>query len=171
MIGRPLSKCLMAFFLLLNCTYLFAQERVVTGKIKDPSGNPLPGVNVNVFGTRISVTADVTGTFRIPVPSENSVLVFSFVGFLQKEQKVGSDSAFNILMTYDNADLDQVVVVGYGTSKRRDLTGAVYSIKPNQVTAVPAANPMESLQGKIPGLDITRSGGQAGAGVNIQLRG
>jgi TonB-linked SusC/RagA family outer membrane protein len=172
MIGKPLSKkCLMAFLLLLNCTILFAQERVVTGKIKDPSGNPLPGVNVNVFGTRISVTADVTGTFRIPVSSENSVLVFSFVGFLQKEQKVGNDSALSILMTYDNADLDQVVVVGYGTSKRRDLTGAVYSIKPNQVTAVPAANPMESLQGKIPGLDITRSGGQAGAGVNIQLRG
>ncbi len=71
MIGKPSSlKCLMmmAFLLLLNCTYLIAQERVVTGKIKDPSGNPLPGVNVNVWGTRISVTADVTGTsvFRFP---------------------------------------------------------------------------------------------------------
>ncbi|MBO9204035.1 MULTISPECIES: SusC/RagA family TonB-linked outer membrane protein [Niastella] len=165
-------KCLiMAFFMLLNGTFLFAQERVVTGKIKDPSGNPLPGVNVNVSGTRISVTADVTGTFRIPVSSENSVLVFTFVGFLQKEQKVGSDNEITVSMTYDNADLDQVVVVGYGTSKRRDLTGAVYTIKPNQVTAVPAANPMESLQGKIPGLDISRSGGQAGAGMNIQLRG
>jgi TonB-linked SusC/RagA family outer membrane protein len=164
-------KCLMAFFLLLNCTYLFAQERVVTGKIKDPSGNPLPGVNVNVFGTRISVTADVTGTFRIPVSSENSVLVFSFVGFLQKEQKVGSDSAFNIQMTYDNADLDQVVVVGYGTSKRRDLTGAVYSVKPSMVTATPTFNAGEALQGRIPGLDINRTSGAAGAGVNIQLRG
>lgn len=172
MIGKPSSlKCLMAFFLLLNCTYLIAQERVVTGKIKDPSGNPLPGVNVNVWGTRISVTADVTGTFRLPVPSENSVLVFSFVGFLQKEQRVGNDSTFNISMTYDNADLDQVVVVGYGTSKRRDLTGSVYSVKPSMVTTVPTANAMESLQGRVPGLDITRSSGQAGAGVDIQLRG
>jgi TonB-linked SusC/RagA family outer membrane protein len=172
MIGKPsYLKCLMAFFLLLNCTFLFAQERVVTGKIKDPSGNPLPGVNVNVFGTRISVTADVTGTFRIPVPSENSVLVFSFVGFLQKEQKVGSDSAFNILMTYDNADLDQVVVVGYGTSKRRDLTGAVYSIKPGMVTATPVMNVGEALQGRIPGLDINRTNGAPGGGVSIQLRG
>ncbi|HEX6431362.1 MAG TPA: SusC/RagA family TonB-linked outer membrane protein, partial [Niastella sp.] len=157
--------------MLLNCTYLFAQERVVTGKIKDPSGNPLPGVNVNVWGTRISVTADVTGTFRLPVPSENSVLVFSFVGFLQKEQKVGADSTFNISMTYDNADLDQVVVVGYGTSKRRDLTGSVYSVKPGQVTATPVANAAEALQGRIPGLDITRTSGAPGAGVNIQLRG
>jgi TonB-linked SusC/RagA family outer membrane protein len=172
MIGKPSSlKCLMAFFMLLNCTYLIAQERVVTGKIKDPSGNPLPGVNVNVFGTRISVTADVTGTFRLPVPSENSVIVFSFVGFLQKEQRVGTDSTFNISMAYDNADLDQVVVVGYGTSKRRDLTGSVYSVKPGMVTTVPTANAMESLQGRIPGLDITRSSGAAGAGVNIQLRG
>jgi TonB-linked SusC/RagA family outer membrane protein len=172
MIGKPSSlKCLMAFFLLLNCTYLFAQERVVTGKIKDPTGNPLPGVNVNVWGTRISVTADVTGTFRIPVPSENSVLVFSFVGFLQKEQKVGADSTFNISMTYDNADLDQVVVVGYGTSKRRDLTGAVYSVKPGQVTAQPVSNVGEALQGRIPGLDINRTNGAPGGGVSIQLRG
>jgi TonB-linked SusC/RagA family outer membrane protein len=171
MIGNPSLKCLMAFLLLLNCTYLSAQERVVTGKIKDPSGSPLPGVNVNVWGTRISVTADVTGTFRIPVPSENSVLVFSFVGFLQKEQKVGADSTFSISMAYDNADLDQVVVVGYGTSKRRDLTGSVYSVKPGQITTVPTANALESLQGRIPGLDIARSSGSAGSGVNIQLRG
>jgi TonB-linked SusC/RagA family outer membrane protein len=172
MIGKPLSmKCLMAFLLLLNCTVLFAQERVITGKIKDPSGNPLPGVNVNVFGTRISVTADVTGTFRIPVSSENSVLVFSFVGFLQKEQKVGNDSALSILMTYDNADLDQVVVVGYGTSKRRDLTGSVYSIKPGMVTATPVTNAAEALQGRIPGLDINRTNGAPGGGVSIQLRG
>ncbi|WP_165760220.1 SusC/RagA family TonB-linked outer membrane protein [Niastella populi] len=157
--------------MLLNCTYLIAQERVVTGKIKDPSGNPLPGVNVNVWGTRISVTADVTGTFRLPVPSENSVLVFSFVGFLQKEQRVGNDSTFNISMTYDNADLDQVVVVGYGTSKRRDLTGSVYSVKPGMVTATPVMNAAEALQGRIPGLDITRSSGAPGSGVNIQLRG
>jgi TonB-linked SusC/RagA family outer membrane protein len=171
MIGRQSLKCLMAFFLLLNCTYLIAQERVVTGKIKDPSGNPLPGVNVNVWGTRISVTADVTGTFRIPVASENSVLVFTFVGFLQKEVKVGSETDFNVSMTYDNADLDQVVVVGYGTSKRRDLTGSVYSVKPGMVTATPVSNAAEALQGRIPGLDITRSSGTPGGGVNIQLRG
>jgi len=172
MTGKPSLKCLMAFLLLLiNCTYLLAQERVVTGKVKDPQGNPLPGVNVNVWGTRISVTADVTGSFRIPVSSENSVLVFSFVGFLQKEVKVGSDSTFNVSMGYDNADLDQVVVVGYGTSKRRDLTGSVYSVKPNMVTGTPTFNAGEALEGRIPGLDINRTSGAAGAGVNIQLRG
>ncbi|WP_216823375.1 SusC/RagA family TonB-linked outer membrane protein [Niastella vici] len=157
--------------MLLNCTYLIAQERVVTGKVKDPSGNPLPGVNVNVWGTRISVTADVTGTFRLPVSSESSVLVFSFVGFLQKEQKVGTDSTFNITMAYDNADLDQVVVVGYGTSKRRDLTGSVYSVKPGQVTGTPTFNALEALQGRIPGMDIQRSSGGAGSGVSVQVRG
>lgn len=172
MIGKPSSlKCLMAFFLLLFCTSLIAQERVVTGKIKDPSGNPLPGVNVNVWGTRVSVTADVAGTFRIPVSSENSVLVFTFVGFLQKEVKVGSETEFNVSMSYDNADLDQVVVVGYGTSKRRDLTGSVYSIKPGMVTATPVANAAEALQGRIPGLDINRTNGAPGGGVSIQLRG
>jgi TonB-linked SusC/RagA family outer membrane protein len=173
MTGKPSLKCLMAFLclLLFNCTYLIAQERIVTGKVKDPQGNPLPGVNVNVWGTRISVTADVSGTFRLPVSSENSVLVFSFVGFLQKEVKVGTDSTFNISMAYDNADLDQVVVVGYGTSKRRDLTGSVYSVKPGMVTAAPTANALEALQGKVPGADIVRSSGVPGAGITIQVRG
>ena len=172
MTGKPSLKCLMmAFLILLNCTYLFAQERVVTGKVKDPQGNPLPGVNVNVWGTRISVTADVAGSFRIPVSSENSVIVFSFVGFLQKEVKVGTDSTFSVSMTYDNADLDQVVVVGYGTQKRRDLTGSVYSVKPSMVTATPTANAMESLQGRIPGLEITRNSGSAGSGVTVLVRG
>lgn len=173
MTGKPSLKCLMAFLclLLFNCTYLIAQERIVTGKVKDPQGNPLPGVNVNVWGTRISVTADVTGSFRLPVASENSVLVFSFVGFLQKEVKVGTDSVFNVAMAFDNADLDQVVVVGYGTSKRRDLTGAVYSVKPGMVTGTPTYNAAEALEGRIPGLDITRTNGSAGGGVTIQLRG
>lgn len=172
MIGKPSSlKCLMAFFLLLFCTSLIAQERVVTGKIKDPSGNPLPGVNVNVWGTRISVTADVAGTFRIPVASESSVLVFTFVGFLQKEVKVGSETEISVSMTYDNADLDQVVVVGYGTSKRRDLTGSVYSVKPGMVTATPTFNALEALQGRVPGMDIQRASGTAGAGVSVQVRG
>jgi TonB-linked SusC/RagA family outer membrane protein len=172
MTGKPSLKCLMAFLLLLiNCTYLSAQDRVVTGKIKDPQGNPLPGVNVNVWGTRMSVTADVTGSFHIPVSSENSVLVFTFVGFMQKEVKVGTDSAFNVTMAYDNADLDQVVVVGYGTSKRRDLTGSVYSLKPSMVTGQPTSNALEALQGRVPGLEIGRTSGAAGQGVNIQLRG
>lgn len=172
MTGKPSLKCLMAFLLLLiNCTYLSAQDRVVTGKIKDPQGNPLPGVNVNVWGTRMSVTADVTGSFHIPVSSENSVLVFTFVGFMQKEVKVGTDSSFNVTMTYDNADLDQVVVVGYGTSKRRDLTGSIYSVKPSMVTGQPTSNALEALQGRVPGLEIGRTSGAAGQGVNIQLRG
>src|SRR5262245_19994259 len=112
MTGKPSLKCLTAFLLLLliNCTNLFAQEKIVTGKVKDPQGNPLPGVNVNVWGSRQSVTADVTGSFSIPVPSDNTTLVFSFVGFLQKEMKVGDQKDLQVTMAYDNADLDQVVV-------------------------------------------------------------
>jgi TonB-linked SusC/RagA family outer membrane protein len=173
MTGKPSLKCLTAFLclLLINASYLFAQEKIVTGKIKDPQGNPLPGVNVNVWGSRQSVTADVTGAFSIPVPSETSTLVFSFVGFLQKEVKVGDQKDIQVTMAYDNADLDQVVVVGYGSSRRRDLTGSVYSVKPGMITQTPTFNALEALQGRVPGLDITRNGGNAGAGVNIQVRG
>lgn len=172
MTGKPSLKCLTAFLLLLLAnSYLFAQEKIVTGKVKDPQGNPLPGVNVNVWGSRQSVTADVTGSFSIPVPSDNSTLVFSFVGFLQKEVKVGDQTDLQVTMAYDNADLDQVVVVGYGTQRRRDLTGSVYSVKPGQITQTPTFNALEALQGRVPGLDITRSSGEAGAPVNITVRG
>jgi TonB-linked SusC/RagA family outer membrane protein len=173
MTGKPSLKCLTAFLclLLINASHLFAQEKIVTGKVKDPQGNPLPGVNVNVWGSRQSVTADVTGSFSIPVPSENSTLVFSFVGFLQKEVKVADQKDLQVMMAYDNADLDQVVVVGYGTQRRRDLTGSVYSVKPNMITQVPTSNPLEALQGRVPGLDVSRDGGRAGSGVKIQVRG
>jgi TonB-linked outer membrane protein, SusC/RagA family len=172
MTGKPSLKCLTAFLLLfLAHSYLFAQEKIVTGKVKDPQGNPLPGVNINVWGTRQSVTADVTGSFSIPVPSDNSTLVFSFVGFLQQEVKVGEQTDLQVTMAYDNADLDQVVVVGYGAQRRRDLTGSVYSVKPGTITQTPTFNALEALQGRVPGLDITRSSGNAGAGVNILVRG
>jgi TonB-linked SusC/RagA family outer membrane protein len=143
----------------------------VTGKIINDKNEPLVGATVTVKGTRNSVVTDQSGTFRIEAEKGN-VLVISSVGYREMEVSVGDQGdALNVTLELTDRSLDEVVVIGYGTTKRRDLTGSIVSVKPKEITARPGPNAMESLQGRVAGLDITRTSGQPGAGVNIQLRG
>lgn len=105
------------------------------------------------------------------VPSNEATLVISYVGYGTQEIKVGSQSSLTVSMTNTGQKLDEVVVIGYGQVKRRDLTGSVYSIKGGEVVQTPTFNAVEAIQGKVPGVDITRSSGAAGAGSNIRVRG
>lgn len=168
-----ISKCLVAFILILIISSpLFAQQRTVAGKvIHQQTNEPIQGVTVNVKGTDRSTVTGADGSFSISVPNNQAVLVFSYVGFASQEMGLARSGPYTVAMTPGANKLDEVVVVGYGTSKRRDLTGAIVSVKSEEITARPGPNPMESLQGRVAGLDITRSSGQPGAGVNIQLRG
>ncbi|MFL5741477.1 MAG: SusC/RagA family TonB-linked outer membrane protein [Flavisolibacter sp.] len=150
----------------------FAQSKTVNGKVVQQQNNePLQGVTVNVKGTDRSTTTGADGSFSITVPNNKAVLVFSYVGFVGQEMTASRSGPYNITMAPGTSKLDEVVVVGYGTTKRRDLTGAIVSVNSEEITARPGPNPMESLQGRVAGLDITRTSGQPGAGVNIQLRG
>jgi len=143
----------------------------VTGKIINNKNEPLAGATVTVKGTGNSVVTDQAGSFTIDAVKGN-LLVISSVGYREIEVRVGDQgAALNVTLELVDRSLDEVVVVGYGTTKRRDLTGAISSVKPKEITARPGPNPMESLQGRVAGLDITRTSGQPGAGVNIQLRG
>jgi TonB-linked SusC/RagA family outer membrane protein len=150
----------------------FAQPKTVTGKVINPQTNePMQGVTVNVKGTDNSTSTGTDGSFSIMVPNNQAVLVFSYVGFASQEIGVSRSGPYTVSMNAGVNKLDEVVVVGYGTTKRRDLTGAIVSIKSEEITARPGPNPMESLQGRVAGLDITRTSGQPGAGINMQLRG
>lgn len=143
----------------------------VRGTIINDKKEPLGGATVTVKGTSNSVVTDQSGSFTINAVKGN-VLVISSVGYQQLELKVGNEGvALNATLRLIDRALDEVVVIGYGTTKRSDLTGAVVSIKKEEITARPGPNPMESLQGRVAGLDITRSSGQPGAPVNMQLRG
>ncbi len=166
-------KCFVAFILVLMISGpLLAQQRTVTGKVINQQTNePLPGVTVNVKGTGRSTSTGSDGSFSISVPNNQAVLVFSYVGFASQEMGVNRSGPLTVSIVPGANKLDEVVVVGYGTTRRRDLTGSVVSVKPEEITARPGPNPMESLQGRVAGLDITRTSGQPGAGVNIQLRG
>ena len=168
-----MSKRVSAFvFAIFMSIFSFAQSKTVTGKVVHQQTNePLQGVTVNVKGTNRSTSTGADGSFSISVPNNQAVLVFSSVGFASQEMAADRSGSYTVAMTPGANKLDEIVVVGYGTTKRRDVTGAIVSVKPEEITARPGPNPMESLQGRVAGLDITRSSGQPGAAINIQLRG
>lgn len=169
---RNLEKTIfLLFFSVLLSVATFAQ-RTVSGRILEQTTNkPLPGVNVSVKGSTTTVVTDAEGRYTITVPDNNSVLVFSYVGYGTQEIPVGTSVTLSPTLSSSQRSMDEVVVIGYGTVRRRDLTGAVSSIKNEDIVRTPTFNATEALQGRIAGADITRSSGAAGAGVNIRIRG
>lgn len=170
-----MSKFYLSLALLcLLYSAVYAQDRKISGQVSDAkSGETLIGVTIQVKGTSRGTSTDANGKFSLSVPANisNPVLLLNYVGFQKQELVVGTQSNLNIKMTPEQNDLNEVVVVGYGTVKKRDLTGSVVSIKGDEIAKVPSANPLESIQGKVPGVDITRSSGAASSGVNINIRG
>ena len=149
------------------------QQSVVTvkGQVVDEKGEPIIGANVIVEGTTNGVITDLDGNFSLQCPV-GSTLKASYIGYLTRTVKVsGAMNALKIVLKEDAETLEEVVVVGYGTMKKKDLTGAVASVKSEDITMNPGVNPMDALQGKIAGLDITNSSGQAGSSPTVQLRG
>ncbi|MBO0360551.1 TonB-dependent receptor [Hymenobacter sp. BT186] len=141
----------------------------VTGRVVDEKGAGLPGVTVVVKGTTQGTSTDGNGNFTLAVPS-GSTLIFSSIGFVAQEVPV-TGATLNVVLVENTKALDEVVVIGYGTVKKRDLTGAVYSVKSDDIVKTPTHNAVEALQGRVPGADITRTSGAAGSGTNIVIRG
>jgi len=172
------TKFFIMFFLLEMFLYgttepLSAQTGNIrlSGVVADETGLPLPGVTVAVKGTTIGTITSSDGKYILDSSESKGTLVFSFVGMQKTEITFTGSGTFNITMKTTTIDLEEVVAVGYGTVRKRDLTGAVTSVKSQDITMRPGPNPMEALQGKVAGLDITRTSGQPGAGVKMQLRG
>lgn len=147
------------------------QGKTIKGQILDETGESMIGVSVLVKGTIIGTVTDFDGNYTLEVPSGKNILEISYIGYKTKEITIGNNSLINIKMEPDTQALDEVVVIGYGTVKKRDLTGAVASMKNEDVTVAPTSNVMEALQGKIAGMDIVKSSGQVGEDVSILLRG
>ncbi|MCC5929656.1 MAG: TonB-dependent receptor [Cyclobacteriaceae bacterium] len=148
------------------------QTTSITGKVSaSDSPDGLPGVNVVVKGTTLGSVTDINGNYIIDVPGPETILVFSSVGYLTEEIRVGNRTSINVELAMDVTSLEEIVVIGYGTVKKSDLTGSVVSIRDEDLTAIPVTNALEVMQGKVPGLDLTKSSGQAGAGLNFTIRG
>lgn len=153
----------------LCCMQLVAQDREIKGLVKDQQGIALAGVSVKVKGTNRGVSTGVNGTFSIAVPP-NAVLVFTSIGFTTKEQSVGTNREINVVMTDDSRQLDEVVVIGYGTASKKDVTGAVSSVKATQLENENPQNVTDILRGNIPGLNVGLSTSAKGGG-DLLVRG
>lgn len=147
-------------------------ERRVSGRVVTAEGNEgLPGVNITLKGTTRGTTADGSGNYSFNVPEEGGTLVFSFIGYLTREEVIGNRSVINLSMTVDPKSLNEVVVVGYGTQKLSDVTGTVSSAELKRVNELPLSSVDQVLTGRVAGVQITQSSGQAGAGTSIRIRG
>ena len=145
-----------------------APQNRVTGQIVDVNGEPLIGANVATLDSRTGTVTDIDGRFSIDVP-QGTQLQVSFIGYVSQQLKAGNN--MKIVLKEDYQDLEETVVIGYGAVKKRDLTGAVASVKSEEIVKTPTTNVMEALQGQVAGFDITRSTGEVGAAMNMTLRG
>lgn len=144
----------------------------VSGTIIDRNGSPLPGANIVQKGTTNGVTADFDGNFIINLEQSNAVLVVSYIGFATKEVEINGQSDLSIILEESSAGLDEVVVVGYGTTRLSEITGAVGVVTSEELTRQPAVNPLQNLRGKVAGVSVFSNSGQPGAGNNnVVIRG
>jgi TonB-linked SusC/RagA family outer membrane protein len=149
-----------------------AAEVAVSGRVTAAEDNSaLPGVSVVVKGSTTGTVTDSDGRFKLNVPGTESVLVFSFVGYVSQEMPVGNRTNFDLKLTADVAALSEVVVVGYGTQKKRDITGSMSSVSSKEISELPVANFQQALQGRAPGVDVQSTGNRPGQGVSIRVRG
>ncbi|WP_257666474.1 TonB-dependent receptor [Parapedobacter tibetensis] len=149
----------------------FVQQRTVTGKVTDESGQPLTGVTVAVKGTSVAVITNEAGRYQVTIPANGNTLVFTTVGFEAVERTIENLLTIDISMNAAMSDLDEVVVVGYGTQKRSDITGAISSVKVSDLEGVPLRSMDQALQGRVSGVFLIQNSGQPGAGSTIRIRG
>jgi TonB-linked SusC/RagA family outer membrane protein len=161
-----LSFCL--FFALLS-TQAMAQQQVA-GKVTDSRGEPLPGVNIIIKNTSKGTVTGVDGNYSLGV-DEKSILSFSFIGYISQEIPVNASTKIDVTLKEDLQNLDEVVVVGYGTVKKSDLTGSVSSISSAELKATPVTTFDQALQGRAAGVQVVQSSGAPGGGTNIRIRG
>lgn len=162
---------ILGFFLLTGSLQVTAQGVTVTGKVTDESGEALVGVSVMKKGTSQGVMTDVNGNYSIGQVSGSTVLVFSSLGMLPQEIRAGNRSRVDVTLKGAETSLDEVVVVGYGTARRSDITSSITSLKAEELRGIPAAGIDQLLQGKAAGVTVTSNGGQPGGGVSVKVRG
>jgi TonB-dependent starch-binding outer membrane protein SusC len=156
----------------LNLPVLHAQDFRVTGTVTDSrTGEPLPGVNIVERGTTTGVVTNVDGLYSIQVSGPNAVLVLSYVGFFTQEVVVSNRSSININLVEEVKALDEIVVIGYGTQRRRDLTGSVVSVSEDRLRATISTSIDQALQGRAAGVQVFQNSGQPGGGVSLRIRG
>ncbi len=168
------TRLLVGIFSLLLALPLssLAQNKTITGKITDASnGNPVTGVSITVKGTSGGTSANNDGSFSITVPAATTVLVFSAIGYESREERLTGTNTLNISLKPSTTNLNEVIVIGYGTQRRRDVTGAIAKVGGDKLTSIPAPSFEAALQGRAPGVQVIQGSGLAGSGSVVRVRG
>lgn len=165
------TRVFLGLLLLLLCSLeVFAQQRTIRGTVKDSNGDPIIGANVMIKGTSSGSATDIDGNYTLAIPTNATTLQVSYIGMKNKEVPITGD-VIDIVLEEDMAHLDEVVVIGYGTLKKRDLTGSVSSVSAEAIAAVPVASITEAMTGKMAGVQITTTEGSPDAEMKIRVRG
>ncbi len=170
MIKYLLTRALLLPFLLSLCYFAAAQEKTVTGKVTDTDGKPLQGVTVGIKGTSTNVATDANGDFSIKVASAQSVIKFTNAGLLYQEHTIGAKTALSITMEKDLKQLDDVVVIGYGTQRAKNVTGSIVSIDTKKLEDLPVASLTEMLRGQVPGVNVSGGSTRPGVMASVSIR-
>jgi TonB-dependent starch-binding outer membrane protein SusC len=168
---RKLLQSIVLTSMLLLSQFAFAQDRVVTGKVTDSTGNGLAGVTVTARGTRIATQSNNEGLFKLTVPSSVDALIFTSVGFTSQQIPIPASGTLNVSLLGGASSLNEVVVIGYGTRLKKDLTGAVTAITAKDFNKGPITTPEQLIAGKVAGVQIASNGGAPGSGSTIRIRG
>ncbi|MDW7694194.1 TonB-dependent receptor [Flammeovirgaceae bacterium SG7u.111] len=161
---------MLTLYPLLFSGALFAQSSITGTVISGEDSQPLPGVSVVIKGTSTGTITDIDGKYKLDA-AQGSTLVFSYIGFLSEEIELGSQNIVDITLILDLKQLEEVIVVGYGTQDKRDVTAAIGSIDSEQINKIPVANGVQAMQGQVAGVDIQSGGGRPGSGPSVRIRG
>ncbi|WP_086543788.1 SusC/RagA family TonB-linked outer membrane protein [Algoriphagus antarcticus] len=162
---------LILFFLSISIHLAAAQGMQVSGVVTDENQLSLPGANIVIKGTTVGTVTDIDGKFSVQVPSSNSILVISYLGYLSQEVIVGGKSNFQIQLAVDIDQLEEVVVTGYGTQRKIETTGAISTVKSEELLQTPVVNVAQGLQGRVAGLQVVQNSAAPGGNVSVRVRG
>jgi TonB-linked SusC/RagA family outer membrane protein len=146
-------------------------DRTITGKVTDETGEKVPGVSIVLKGSTTGTVSDADGAYSITVPDQGGTLIFSSVGFLSQEVPLGSSATIDIKLTTDSKALSEVVVVGYGSQLKKEITGSVQTVKSEELKDIPVSQVTQKLQGRLAGVQINQTTGKPGQGMSVRIRG
>lgn len=168
MLAKPAALLLLCVLFTLSA---FSQTKIITGKVSDDKGQPVQGATVTVKGTKGGASTGADGTYRLTVPASATTLVISSVGFTSQEITIGTQSSIDIALVASSQALNEVVVVGYGTVRKKDLTGSVASVQAKDFNKGTYTAPDQLIQGKVAGVQVINNTGAPGGGATVKIRG
>ena len=152
----------------VNYAAIMGAKQNVSGKVSDDKGNPVAGASVLVKGSKSGTSTDASGSFTLSVPASATTLVISYVGFASQDVSIANSSSVTVTLQPENTSLNDVVVIGYSSVRKKDVTGSVTSLKEKDFNKGTITSPDQLLQNKVPGLEVTNNSGQPGAANNCK---